>query len=91
MPVHHPIKSSKPSDPIDLSLLSHILNDAFLQGTYQLQGNAHARTIGYLNGYCHFLKTSGSDIPPELNIFLDEIKDLADYSAYSDERERRFC
>ena len=88
MPIHNPVKSSKPNDPIDLSLLSHILNDAFLNGTYQLQGNFHARTIGYLNGYCNFLKTSGSVIPPELNIFLEEIRDLADYSITLSELER---
>lgn len=44
-------KSSQPDAPIDLSLLSHIVNDAHLTGTFELEGNLFVRTATYLDRY----------------------------------------
>lgn len=49
---------------IDASLFAHIHNDAFLAGTYKLQGNAFKNTIAYLNQYCTHLRNNGAEIPP---------------------------
>lgn len=44
-------KTNHPDAPIDLSLLSHIINDAHLTGTFELEGNLFARTATYLDRY----------------------------------------
>ncbi len=54
-------KSSDPNAPIDLSLFSHIHNDAELSGTFELEGNTFARTTAYLGRYLDGLATHLSD------------------------------
>ena len=56
-------KSFVPGAEIDLSLFSHIHNDPFLAGTFQLEGNSFARTIDYLDRYCASLP---SGLSPEV-------------------------
>lgn len=41
-------KTTKATDPIDLSLFCHIENDPFLAGTVDLEGNQFGRTIEYI-------------------------------------------
>ncbi|WP_040534262.1 DUF3638 domain-containing protein, partial [Legionella drancourtii] len=48
---------------MDASLFAHIHNDAFLSGTYKLQGNLFKNTIAYLNQYCNYLSNNGTSIP----------------------------
>lgn len=52
MPGRTILKRATAGDPIDLSLFSHIENDPFLAGTYNLVGSQFGRTIEYLTRYC---------------------------------------
>ncbi len=49
------VKNRQSSSPIDLSLLSHIINDAHAKETYKLQGYDPALTAAYLSQYIRHL------------------------------------
>lgn len=48
----------------DASLFAHIQNDAFLQGSYELQGNQFLTTASYLKKYLKRLKSNGEGVDP---------------------------
>lgn len=50
------IKVREAQGPIDLSLMSHVINGHFLSGTYKLEGNTFKRTLSYLNRYIESLR-----------------------------------
>lgn len=55
--VQYPFKVYSAESPIDFSLFCHIHADAFIGGSYKLEGNNFGRTIVYLNKFI----TSGRD------------------------------
>lgn len=75
-------KTLKPSDPIDLSLFCHILNDPFLKGTFELEGNSFERTIYYLDTYCrghadHAIAARVHDLLTELRYLQEKAARIA--------------
>ncbi|MDR3442693.1 MAG: DUF3638 domain-containing protein [Legionella sp.] len=58
---------------LDASLFAHIQNDAFLSGTYKLEGNFFSNTVVYLNQYINILKTNGDDVTPEYLKLADNL------------------
>ena len=60
--------------PIDAALFAHINNDAFLAGTYKLQGNLFSNTIDYLNGYFKSIQTKGEQISPKYEQLMLDLK-----------------
>ncbi len=59
---------------IDATLFAHIHNDAFLSGTYKLQGNSFINAISYLNEYFDLLDKNGEIITPS---YRELLKNLA--------------
>ena len=49
--VQYPFKVYSAESPIDFSLFCHIHADAFIGGSYKLEGNNFGRTIVYLNKF----------------------------------------
>lgn len=74
MPVKSINKMYTPGTPIDLSLFSHIENDPFLGGTFELEGNQFGRTIGYLTKYCESLGGGA----PEFKLVHERMQTLLD-------------
>lgn len=70
-----PFKKAYQADmPIDLSLMSHIINDAHLMGTYSLEGNFFARTATYLKRYIdQFPEENRSDALKQLQTRMQEL------------------
>lgn len=59
---------------IDAALFAHIHNDAFLSGTYKLQGNLFTNAISYFNKYFDLLDKNGELITPA---YRELLKNLA--------------
>ena len=70
-------KSNSPHDDIDLSLFSHIQNDPFLAGSFQLEGNVFIRTIAYFERYYATLPNR----TPEIEAFHRKINRLVTIEA----------
>ena len=63
---------------IDDSLFAQIENDAFLSGTFGLEGNRFSRTAQYLKQYLEHLKTDGLDVPEGYEALVNNIASLVD-------------
>src|SRR3990167_3869453 len=61
---------------IDEKLFAHIFNDAFLIGSYKLQGNKSSTTINYLN---NFIQNEYNTVPDNINKTTQQFKKLVAY------------
>ena len=61
---------------IDASLFAHIHNDAFLAGTYKLQGQRFSKTVEYLSTYLNKIHEQGEIIPPKYAQLMKELQYL---------------
>lgn len=58
--LNYPYKKFSAESPIDFSLFCHIHADAFIQGSYELEGNDFQRTQWYLEKFISTRQDSGS-------------------------------
>ena len=64
---------------IDERLFAHINTDPFLAGSFDLQGNRFANTIGYLNQYMQIYEQNGGEITDDTRQLLSASSQLTDY------------
>ena len=69
--------------PIDLSLFAHIINDAHMAGSFQLEGNFFRRTASYLSRYIECL--SEDNLPPEILSLKRSMRQLIHYETITSE------
>ena len=71
----------------DASLFAHIQNDAFLSGTWDLEGNHFKNTAGYLKAYMEALQSKGDN----LDVEDLELLQLTDYLVKIEEQLSKCC
>ncbi len=62
--------------PINASLFGHIQNDAFLSGTYKLEGHLFSNTSTYLKNYLESLSGSGTLVSSKYVQLLEDLNYL---------------